>query len=130
RQSPLIGPKIPVHGLLVDIETGKLEWLVNGYHALSSAAANEDSAQHAAAPGPVPLDQLPAFNLGEMKFPDFKIGDTVAAAVVPTDPKVELTLSHPLEPQARKTPGLKFHKSTLFKVVGNDQKIYGPVCGE
>src|SRR5579872_2313946 len=29
RSSPLIGPKIPVHGLLVDIETGKLEWLVN-----------------------------------------------------------------------------------------------------
>ena len=31
RHSPLIGAKIPVHGLLVDIETGKLEWLVNGY---------------------------------------------------------------------------------------------------
>src|SRR4029079_7712177 len=33
RHSPLIGPKIPVHGLLVDIESGKLEWLVNGYQA-------------------------------------------------------------------------------------------------
>src|SRR5437763_4861450 len=32
--SPLIGPKIPVHGLLVDIHTGKLEWLVNGYQTL------------------------------------------------------------------------------------------------
>src|SRR5215472_6307602 len=31
RQSPVIGRKIPVHGLLVDTETGKLEWLVNGY---------------------------------------------------------------------------------------------------
>src|SRR5512140_1659136 len=31
RSSPIIGPNIPVHGLLVDIETGKLEWLVNGY---------------------------------------------------------------------------------------------------
>src|SRR6266700_8341639 len=28
RQSSLIGPKIPVHGLLVDIQTGNLEWLV------------------------------------------------------------------------------------------------------
>src|SRR5438552_17611538 len=28
RQSPLIGPKTPVHGLLVDIGSGKLEWLV------------------------------------------------------------------------------------------------------
>ena len=34
--SPLIGPKIPVHGLLVDIETGKVEWLVNGYQTLDS----------------------------------------------------------------------------------------------
>src|ERR1051325_9657526 len=31
RSSPLIGPKIPVHGFLVDLETGRLEWLVNGY---------------------------------------------------------------------------------------------------
>lgn len=31
RSSPLIGSAIPVHGLLVDIETGRLEWLVNGY---------------------------------------------------------------------------------------------------
>src|SRR5215475_5311888 len=31
RRSPLIGPKVPVHGFLVDIDTGKLEWLVNGY---------------------------------------------------------------------------------------------------
>src|SRR6266536_1826867 len=34
RQSPLIGAKVPVHGLLIDIHTGKLEWLVNGYQAL------------------------------------------------------------------------------------------------
>ncbi len=31
RQSPLIGPAIPVHGLLLDIQNGRLEWLVNGY---------------------------------------------------------------------------------------------------
>src|SRR5207247_11407234 len=31
RQSPLIGAKVPVHGLLIDVQTGKLEWLVNGY---------------------------------------------------------------------------------------------------
>ena len=36
RQSPLIGPKIPVHGLLMDIETGKLEWIVNGYQNLET----------------------------------------------------------------------------------------------
>ncbi len=31
RHSPLIGPRIPVHGLLIDIDTGRLEWVVNGY---------------------------------------------------------------------------------------------------
>ena len=39
RRSPLIGPKVPVHGLLVDISTGKLEWIVNGYQALETATA-------------------------------------------------------------------------------------------
>ena len=31
RASPLIGKAIPVHGLLVDSESGRLEWVVNGY---------------------------------------------------------------------------------------------------
>src|SRR5689334_2136487 len=39
RRSPLLGPKVPVHGLLVDIQTGKLEWLVNGYQALETAGS-------------------------------------------------------------------------------------------
>ena len=34
RQSPLIGPRIPVHGLLVDVHTGRIDWLVNGYETL------------------------------------------------------------------------------------------------
>ncbi len=40
RHSPLIGPKIPVHGLMVDIQTGRLEWLVNGYDNLDIGAAS------------------------------------------------------------------------------------------
>src|SRR5262245_11683734 len=39
RQSPLIGPKIPVHGLLLDIQTARFEWIVNGYQALETALA-------------------------------------------------------------------------------------------
>src|SRR5881394_2677700 len=38
RQSPLIGANVPVHGLLIDTQTGKLEWLVNGYQILGAAA--------------------------------------------------------------------------------------------
>ena len=73
RNSPLIGSKIPVHGLLLDIESGKLDWVVNGYETLQSAL-------HA----PVPNTSLPAlgaigefkgFDMGEMKFPEAKIGE-------------------------------------------------------
>jgi len=31
RSSPWIGRRIPVHGLLVDVVSGRLEWVVNGY---------------------------------------------------------------------------------------------------
>ena len=31
RSSPLIGAEIPVHGLVIDVETGRLEWVHNGY---------------------------------------------------------------------------------------------------
>src|SRR5271166_3440550 len=44
RHSPIIGPRIPVHGLLVDIETGRVEWLVNGYQALDLMSARPDLA--------------------------------------------------------------------------------------
>src|SRR3984957_19404445 len=41
RQSPLIGPKIPVHGLMIDIVSGKLDWVVNGYQAMQMATTPE-----------------------------------------------------------------------------------------
>jgi len=73
RRSPLIGPKIPVHGLLMDIETGKLDWIVNGYE---TAQVQPQATSH--------LPQLSAFNslgnfdMGEMKFPETKIGELAA----------------------------------------------------
>src|SRR5260370_31777679 len=48
RSSPLIRPEGPVHGLLVDIQTGKLEWLVNGYQAVEAAAMNPAGAARSA----------------------------------------------------------------------------------
>jgi carbonic anhydrase len=81
RQSPLIGPKIPVHGLLVDIETGKLDWLVNGYEASqaqvvsgkNSFATSAFSSMEELGAGP-----MADFHFGEMKFPESKIGDAAA----------------------------------------------------
>ncbi len=72
RHSPLIGPKIPVHGLLLDIETGKLDWVVNGYETWQKAPGDTTRAS-----GPIAgaLGSLGVFNIGEMKFPEGKIGE-------------------------------------------------------
>jgi carbonic anhydrase len=79
RQSPLIGPNIPVHGLLADIETGKLDWIVNGYERLNQMQAQPQPS------GTLPqfsgLSSLKDFELGEMKFPATKIGEWASAKV-------------------------------------------------
>jgi carbonic anhydrase len=97
RQSPLIGPHIPVHGLLVDITTGKLEWLVNGYQSLPSSS---DVLAHANRPAE-PLGSttaLPAFQMGEMKFPESKIGESNSAV------SQWMTELHVVEPQPADKP--------------------------
>jgi carbonic anhydrase len=81
RHSPLIGPKIPVHGLLLDIETGKLEWLVNGYEVWQRPASpvkNNFSSLAGASTDELGGGAMAGFNFGEMKFPEAKIGDTAA----------------------------------------------------
>src|ERR1039457_2016578 len=79
RHSPLIGPKIPVHGFLVDIETGKLEWIVNGYEAWQTLPSPSDAIK-----GAGPMAEAPgsfaAFKLGGIKFPETKIGEVVTKA--------------------------------------------------
>lgn len=77
RGSPLIGPRVPVHGLMVDIQSGRLEWLVDGYRALEIVGAQSQSSSTQ------PLDalrQLLPFDLGEMKFPEGKIGELASKA--------------------------------------------------
>ncbi|MFO1475562.1 MAG: carbonic anhydrase [Verrucomicrobiota bacterium] len=69
RQSPLIGAKVPVHGLLADIATGKMEWIVNGYNAMEVAQARSSPPATEAFIGMAP------FQMGEMKFPEQRIGD-------------------------------------------------------
>ena len=76
--SPLIGPRIPVHGLLLDVNSGKLEWIVNGYETLQQRG-------EAGVPGMSPSPSLgnpqgaigafKDFAMGEMKFPETKIGE-------------------------------------------------------
>ena len=74
RRSPLIGPRIPVHGLLADIESGKLEWIVNGYQTLAQQA-QATTGHLPQLGGTSPLEK---FEMGEMKFPESKIGEWVS----------------------------------------------------
>jgi carbonic anhydrase len=83
RSSPVIGPGIPVHGLLLDLDTGKLEWVVNGYQAPASAAVAGLPASIAVPAAGGPMESLGAFKdfaIGEMKFPEAKIGELAARA--------------------------------------------------
>ncbi len=80
RSSPLIGAKVPVHGLLADIETGKLEWLVNGYQTFGAVSDKWNEVVKSAGQTVDALKQLGDFNIGEMKFPETKIGETVTKA--------------------------------------------------
>lgn len=74
RSSPLIGPKVPVHGLMLDLATGKLDWVVNGYETQAAVALG--------GPGPSlgsgalgSIGSFKDFAMGEMKFPETKIGE-------------------------------------------------------
>ena len=54
RVSPIIPPTIPVHGLIIETDSGKLEWAVNGYEAHRRAhvvgATEEALASYVAGP--------------------------------------------------------------------------------
>lgn len=143
RNSPLIGPKVPVHGLLMEIPSGRLEWLVNGYTALDAVAS-----QFKASAKPVIQDtdafaSLPEFKLGEMKFPDARIGESIAKPAEWQSPREEigaissgqLPAAVPEQTQQRpeelrtKEPVRQLDKLKRFRIIGTDQKQYGPVTG-
>ena len=77
RHSPLIGPKIPVHGLLLDVETGKLDWIVNGYQTLETTVSQPSESTK---PIGQTTESLGGFNIGEMKFPETRIGEFATKA--------------------------------------------------
>ena len=76
RNSPLISPKMAVHGLLVDVSTGKLEWLVNGYETPTAAAVRSHEVGHSGGQTIGVSKSMADFQIGEMKFPQAKIGES------------------------------------------------------
>ncbi len=99
RNSPLIGPKIPVHGLLVDIHSGKLEWLVNGYEKWATMSDRIQDVVKSAGHTVDALKTLSDFKIGDMKFPETKIGEAVT--------KTEDWLSKTLDQLGSKLPAPK-----------------------
>ncbi|HUR45384.1 MAG TPA: carbonic anhydrase, partial [Candidatus Saccharimonadales bacterium] len=148
RQSPIIGPRMPVHGLMIDIQSGKLEWVVNGYEALAMAT----SASPAVAPTPSgwpALGPVTEFKISDMKKAEASIGDSASSSpmifpaqtqaqaaaarekfkptIVPNIP-LNPPLAPPIVPDVSSSPRLD--RSAMYKVVGEDKKIYGPVSAE
>jgi hypothetical protein len=78
-----------VHGLLLDIQTGRLEWLVNGYQNWATMSDKWNEVVRSAGETVDKLKTLADFNIGEMKFPDTKIGETVAKGADWLSHKVE-----------------------------------------
>jgi carbonic anhydrase len=156
RQSPLIGPKVPVHGLLINTDTGRLEWVVNGYQTfastVSAAASTTDSL--GTRQSTVPMAD---FKMGEIKFPEMKIGDVTTPYTPVSSPaqqtttpqtpmrenrRVEIRRQAEQAAQAQaqaqaegaaqeQSPlsALGLNLSHMYKVMGDDQKVYGPVLG-
>ena len=151
RGSPLIGANVPVHGLLLDVQTGKLEWLVNGYQTLGRASVSFAEALRQTATDTIKqtateaVDLLTAkmsdFKLGDMKFPEFKIGDKTLdpnkwlsqVEVVQPAEGAEQTASTQPQVQARQQSPSEleqlFDRALKYKVIGSDQKVYGPING-
>lgn len=103
RFSPLIGPKIPVHGLLIDIQTGRLEWLVNGYQQWATMSDKWNDVVRSGGETVDKLKSLADFNIGEMKFPETKIGESVVKATdwlanKIEDLKIQPDIAPPVEP--------------------------------
>ena len=149
RQSPLIGSKVPVHGLVIDVNTGKLEWVVNGYQTFASTASAA-TAQPATTPGQGTGAAVSDFKIGEMKFPDLQIGQIQSPASTINQPvtprpveslpqetrRVEAVKNKAEEFQqalqsaeSKAAPLLRIARSQMYKVMGDDQKVYGPVLG-
>jgi carbonic anhydrase len=93
RQSPLVGPRIPVHGLMVDIGSGRLEWVVNGYRMLETGMVTKRELPKGGEHLLDGMKSFASFQPGEMKFPEAKIGEV--ASVVPKAAQPEPAPSKP-----------------------------------
>ncbi len=75
RNSPLVGPNTPVQGLLVNTQTGWVDWVVNGYEPLNSSVPQIGQPGKIGAELGNGLKPLSDLQVGKIEFPSSKIGD-------------------------------------------------------
>lgn len=81
RASPLIGSRVPVHGLLIDLKTGQLEWVVNGYDTSAVVVPGKAGELLGQADRELEkLEKIGHFATEELKLPESRIGDFVTTA--------------------------------------------------
>lgn len=81
RGSPLIGPRIPIHGLILDVSSGRIDWMVNGYEAADAVAPGKVGGVLEKADRLLTtLTRIGDFSASELKLPETKIGEIVSVA--------------------------------------------------
>jgi carbonic anhydrase len=127
RFSPLTGQCVPVHGLLIDIGSGLLDWVVNGYEAPAMAVSKEVSGSLQNT-----LGTLADFVLGEMKFPDTKIGQIAQTVESYLRSQTEEPPKSSIENPAKKNEAGLLPKipPTIVSLARHVQKAYGKKDGK
>lgn len=137
RQSALISPKIPVHGLLLDTNTGRIEWIVNGYETIGAQSSQfSTTLESAATKVEATVGMIQDFHVGSTTVAETKIGQTIEKIGELASKTKEIIQEHP---EATTTSELieqtvvdftkNIVKEQLYKIIGSDNRIYGPVPG-
>ena len=147
RSSPLIGARIPVHGALMDVVTGRLELLVNGYQALEAATSSANSgAMKVGEPnvglttGRSTTENRDSLALGDVKSGGLQIGEVMGREEatlremkpVSVDQSRPSQVTSPAKPPPvpiDAIPNLKrlVDLARHYRIIGGDGKHYGPV---
>lgn len=137
RQSPLISPSIPIHGLIIDTNTGKLDWFVNGYETLGATATQFTTALEAAASKvEATASMIGDFQIGSTKVAETKIGEAISKVAEIAQQVKEAVKEHPeanSPAELVEKVAVDYAKhilyNRLYSIIGSDSKIYGPVTG-
>lgn len=79
RASPLIGPRVPVHGLMLDLANGQVNWVVNGYDNLDSIAGKLGNVLREAGSLKEAIGELGEAVSGALSSVSARIGEAPAA---------------------------------------------------